>query len=29
MAEAVQTPNVIECTNKPGLLTQLEELQDR
>lgn len=29
MAEAVQTPNVIECTNKPGLHTRLEELQDR
>ncbi|NWR24818.1 DYH17 protein, partial [Emberiza fucata] len=29
MADAVQTPNVIECTNKPGLLTKLEALQDR
>ncbi|NWX62644.1 DYH17 protein, partial [Promerops cafer] len=29
MADAVQTPNVIECTNKPGLHTKLEALQDR
>ncbi|KAM7035687.1 dynein axonemal heavy chain 17 [Acridotheres tristis] len=29
MADAVQTPNVIECTNKPGLHTQLEALQER
>ncbi|NWV29438.1 DYH17 protein, partial [Origma solitaria] len=29
MADAVKTPNVIECTNKPGLLARLEELQDR
>ncbi|NWR46185.1 DYH17 protein, partial [Regulus satrapa] len=29
MADAVQTPNVIECTNKPGLHTRLEALQDR
>ncbi|XP_063266171.1 dynein axonemal heavy chain 17 [Prinia subflava] len=29
MADAVQTPNVIECTNKPGLYTRLEALQDR
>ncbi|NWV39884.1 DYH17 protein, partial [Grantiella picta] len=29
MEDAVTTPNVIECTNKPGLLARLEELQDR
>ncbi|NXS34473.1 DYH17 protein, partial [Pomatostomus ruficeps] len=29
MADAVKTPNVIECTNKPGLHTRLEALQDR
>uniref|UniRef100_A0A8C0VGP0 Dynein axonemal heavy chain 17 n=1 Tax=Cyanistes caeruleus TaxID=156563 RepID=A0A8C0VGP0_CYACU len=29
MADAVQTPNVIDCTNKPGLHTRLEALQDR
>ncbi|NWI54818.1 DYH17 protein, partial [Calyptomena viridis] len=29
MADAVKTPNVIECTNKPRLLERLEELQDR
>ncbi|NXB98994.1 DYH17 protein, partial [Orthonyx spaldingii] len=29
MADAEKTPNVIECTNKPGLHTQLEALQDR
>lgn len=29
MADAVQTPNVIECTNKPGLHTRLEALQER
>ncbi|NXH39972.1 DYH17 protein, partial [Dicaeum eximium] len=29
MADAVKTPNVIECTNKPGLHTKLEALQDR
>uniref|UniRef100_A0A674H6Q3 Dynein axonemal heavy chain 17 n=1 Tax=Taeniopygia guttata TaxID=59729 RepID=A0A674H6Q3_TAEGU len=29
MADAVQTPNVIECTNKPRLHTRLEALQER
>uniref|UniRef100_A0A8C9NDF6 Dynein axonemal heavy chain 17 n=1 Tax=Serinus canaria TaxID=9135 RepID=A0A8C9NDF6_SERCA len=29
MADAVRTPNVIECTNKPGLHTKLEALEDR
>ncbi|NXJ22597.1 DYH17 protein, partial [Dicrurus megarhynchus] len=29
MTDAVKTPNVIECTNKPGLHTRLEALQDR
>ncbi|XP_064006872.1 dynein axonemal heavy chain 17 [Pogoniulus pusillus] len=29
MADAVQTPNVIEATNKPGLYDKLEELQKR
>ncbi|XP_057895061.1 dynein axonemal heavy chain 17 [Melospiza georgiana] len=29
VADAVKTPNVIECTNKPGLNTKLEALQDR
>uniref|UniRef100_A0A8C5IYP6 Dynein axonemal heavy chain 17 n=1 Tax=Junco hyemalis TaxID=40217 RepID=A0A8C5IYP6_JUNHY len=29
VADAVKTPNVIECTNKPGLHTKLEALQDR
>uniref|UniRef100_A0A803VV29 Dynein axonemal heavy chain 17 n=1 Tax=Ficedula albicollis TaxID=59894 RepID=A0A803VV29_FICAL len=29
MAVAVKTPNVIECTNKPGLHTRLEALQER
>ncbi|XP_071429942.1 dynein axonemal heavy chain 17 isoform X2 [Pithys albifrons albifrons] len=29
MADAVKTPNVIECTNKPRLYNQLEALQDR
>ncbi|NXK90148.1 DYH17 protein, partial [Formicarius rufipectus] len=29
MNDAVNTPNVIECTNKPRLYDQLEALQDR
>ncbi|NWW79259.1 DYH17 protein, partial [Climacteris rufus] len=29
MGDAVKTPNVIECTNKPGLHARLEALQDR
>ncbi|NXF13134.1 DYH17 protein, partial [Smithornis capensis] len=29
MTDAVKTPNVIECTNKPRLHERLEELQDR
>ncbi|NXE96762.1 DYH17 protein, partial [Menura novaehollandiae] len=29
MADAEKTPNVIECTNKPGLHTRLEALQGR
>lgn len=29
MTDAVKIPNVVECTNKPGLYTQLEALLDR
>uniref|UniRef100_A0A8C5X999 Dynein axonemal heavy chain 17 n=2 Tax=Malurus TaxID=55806 RepID=A0A8C5X999_9PASS len=29
MADAVKTPNVIECTNKPGLPARLDDLQGR
>ncbi|NXM68229.1 DYH17 protein, partial [Serilophus lunatus] len=29
MADAIKTPNVIECTNKPRMLDRLKALQDR
>lgn len=29
MADAVKTPNVVEATNKPGLLDKLEVLKKR
>lgn len=29
MADAVKTPNVVEATNKPGLLDKLEDLKKR